>query len=60
MKNSIIFLCLPLLFAAFMLSCQQQESGPTGPEALSTLKGKPVPANFDVTLIGSFLSNTPE
>ncbi len=56
MKNSIIFLGLTLLFAAFMLSCQQQESGPTGPEALQTLAKKPV-AYFDVTLTGNFLSS---
>ncbi len=32
MKNSIIFLCLTFLFAAFMLSCQQQDSSILNPE----------------------------
>ena len=56
MKSHIILL-FALLLAAFMLSCQQQESGPTGPEALQTLAKKPVEALFDVTLDGNFLSS---
>lgn len=42
MKNSIIFLCLTFLFAAFMLSCQQQDSSILNPEGSLRLdkKGK--------------------
>ena len=65
MKNSIIFLFLTLLFAAFMLSCQQQDSSILNPEGSLRLdkpgKGKGGGNDskpFLVTVMGDDISSS--